>query len=223
MPAPWRTQTQRNAKRQCPSDDGGQSTNTSNGGDVAYGLTRRETDELIVQVAQMVSIHDQQIRELQACTYRKIILPATGKYGKSFIEVDTKWKRERGEGGKGAMGSKHLRLAVALLNGIYDDHQLSEEAKRVLDTHFTDMDLQTDDLGQIIQMMKWRTFQGNKDGALEFSLAPHAREAEAIIVQLLKQNNGKETQGTAPRGPAIRDIDERIRDTWRKMRAARDE
>ena len=179
-------------------------------------------DELTVRMAQMASMHDQRLRELEAAVMRKVIIPATGKYGKSFIEVDTKWKRERGEGGKGAMGSKHLRLTVALLNGIYDDDQLSEEAKRVLNTHFTDMDLQTDDLGQLIHMMKWRTSQGNKDGALEFSLAPHAREAEAILVQLLKQNNGRDTQGTAPRGPAIRNIDERISDTWRKIRTDKD-
>ena len=72
------------------------------------------------------------------------------------------------------MGSKHLRLAVALINGIYDDHQLGAEATQVLDSHFTNMDIQSDDLGKIIHMMKWRTFQGDKDGALELSLAPHA-------------------------------------------------
>ena len=99
MPAPWMQAQQRSAKRHCVSEDG-DSTNTSNSTDAAYGMTRKEMDELTVQVAQMVSIHDQQIRELQACTFRKIIMPATSKYGKSFIAVDTQWEKERSEGSK---------------------------------------------------------------------------------------------------------------------------
>ena len=43
---------------------------------------------------------------------------------------------------------------------------------------------------------------------------------DTIMVAMLTQNGGKETQGTAPRGPAIRKIDERITDTWRKTTRA---
>ena len=77
-------------------------------------------------------------------------------------------------------------------------------------------------MGQLVQLMKWRTFSGKQDGALEFSFAPNARDVDTILTKLLIQNGGRETQGTAPRGPAIRKIDERISDTWRKIRADKD-
>ena len=212
---PFLQNQQRPAKRPCMEDGGDHSTNTPNGTEGAYGMSRAEMDELTVRVAQMVSVHDQQIRELQACTYRKIIMSATGKYGESFIDVDTKWEKDRGENSKGALGSKHCRLAIALITEVYSDQQLGSDEKKTFDELFTGMDLQTDALGKMIRMMKWRTFAGNKDGALELSFAPGARIAETIMVRLMTQNGGRESQGTAPRGPAIRKIDERITDTWR--------
>ena len=56
-------------------------------------MTRGELDELTVRVAQVVSIHDVQIREHKACLYRRVIMSATGKYGKKFVAVDEQWKR----------------------------------------------------------------------------------------------------------------------------------
>ena len=97
---------------------------------------------------------------------RKVIIPATGKYGKSFIDVDAKWKKDRGEGCKGAMGSKHLRLAVALLEQIYNDPQLGADDKTALDEVFTGLDLRTGAMGDIAMMMKWRAFNSGTDGAL---------------------------------------------------------
>ena len=118
------------------------------------------------------------------------------------------------------MGSKHLRLAVALVTAVYSDPQLGADAKKTLDAVFMNMDLETDALGTKVRIMKWRTLYGNNDGALECAFAPEAREAETVLVKLLTQNGGKESHGTAPRGPAIRKMDETIADTWRKtMRA----
>ena len=120
---------------------------------------------------------------------------------------------------QGAMGSKHLRLAIALITVAYADEQLGAEARQKLDSHFTDLDLRSDAMGQLAQLMKWRTFNGEQDGALELPFAPNARDVDTILTKLLLQNGGRDTQGTAPRGPAIRKIDERISDTWRKTRA----
>ena len=114
------------------------------------------------------------------------------------------------------MGSKHLRLAIALITEVHNDQQLGMDEKKTLDTIFTDMDLHTDAMGKIVLMMKWRAFTGNNDGALELSFAPRARDVDTIMVNMLTQNGGRVSQGTAPRGPAIRKIDERIADTWRK-------
>ena len=213
-------QHQNGAKRRHMEDDGGHSTKASDGTEGAYGMNRGELDELTVRVAQMVSMHDIQIRELQACIYRKIIMSATGKYGKNFVAVDAQWKKDRGENSKGAMGSKHLRLAVALVVEAYQDQQMGADAKKTLDAVFANMDLETDALGTRVRIMKWRTFYGNSDGALEFAFAPEARDAEMVLVKLLTQNGGKESHGTAPRGPAIRKVDEKIADTWRRTQRA---
>ena len=115
------------------------------------------------------------------------------------------------------MGSKHLRLAVALIEEAYTDHQLSADARTKLDAVFMGVDLDGDALGAKVRVMKWRTLQGNKEGALEFALAPEAREAEMELVKLLTQNGGKEKHGTEPRGPAIRKVDEKLEDTWAKV------
>ena len=70
-------------------------------------------------------------------------------------------------------------------------------------------------MGELVHMMKWRVFSGGKDGALEVLCAHHARKLEAIMVKLLARNNGNFTQWTAPKGPIIRKIEDKIANTWR--------
>ena len=115
------------------------------------------------------------------------------------------------------MGSKHLRLAIALMEEAYADHMLSKEAKQKIDDGFKGVNLDGDMLGTKVTIMKWRTFKGDKDGALEFALAPEVREVEAELVKLLSLNGGKEKNGPEARGPAIRKVDEAIEDTWKKV------
>ena len=148
------------------------------------------------------------------------LMPATGKDGKSFIKVDTSWTNERGGNSKGVMGSNHLRLVIALDTEVYRDHQLVMGAKKTLDALFTDMDLHTDVLGKTVRMMKWHTFPGSNDGALELTFALGARDVDTIMARLLTQNGGRESHGAAPRGPAIRKIYDISTDVWRTtMRA----
>ena len=78
-PPPFMQNLQRPAKRPCAEDDGGHSTNTSAGTEGAYGMSRAETDELTIRVAQMVSIHDQRLRELETVVLRKVIIPRDGQ------------------------------------------------------------------------------------------------------------------------------------------------
>ena len=113
------------------------------------------------------------------------------------------------------MGSKHLRLAVALIELIYQDPQLSDEYMTTLDDIFMGMNLNSGALGELAHLMKWRVFSGGKDVPLEVACAHHARKLEVIMVKLLTRSNGKLTQGTAPKGPLIRKREDAIANTWR--------
>ena len=133
------------------------------------------------------------------------------------MTVDKEWKEERGnKERKGAMGSKHLRLAVTLLEEAYGDPLISAEGKAQLERAFKDVSLdETEQMNARVSVMKWKTFAGGKEGILEFSLAPDVRECEGELVKLLVANGGKVKAGTEVRGPAIRRVDEAIDETWR--------
>ena len=136
-----------------------------------------------------------------------------------FVEVDKKWKTDRGDqnAGKGALGSKHLRLAIVLMETAYSDPMLSDDGRKKIADGFGGVNLDGDQLNSKATIMQWRTFKGDKDGALEFSLAHDVRGVEVELVKLLTTNGGKEKHGTEPRGPGIRKIDEMIDDTWKKV------
>ena len=114
------------------------------------------------------------------------------------------------------MGSKHLRLAVVLMEEAYGGPMLNAEAKKTIEDGFGGVNLDGDQLGAKVMVMKWKTFKGGKEGVLEISLAHEVRAVEAVLVKLLTANGGKEKNGIEPRGPVIRRIDEMITDTWKK-------
>ena len=72
-------------------------------------------DEPIIQMAQMVNMNDQRIRELGQAVTLKVNIITAGRYGQLFAVEATPWENHRGEGYTGTMGSTHLRLAVALI------------------------------------------------------------------------------------------------------------
>ena len=111
------------------------------------------------------------------------------------------------------MGSKHLRLAVVLMEAAYGDPMLSDDGRKKIEDGFGGVNLDGDQLNTKVTVMKWRTFKGEKDGALEFSLAHDVRAVEAELVKLLTQNGGKEKHGPEPRGPGMRKVDEMIENT----------
>ena len=145
-------------------------------------------------------------------------MPTTGKYGKRFVAVDKQWKKDRQEQHeeKGAMGSKHLRLAIALLEEAYGDQMLGAEARKKVEAGFEGVNLDGDQLSTKIQVMKWRTFKGDRDGVFEFALAHDVKEVETELAKLLTKHGGKEKHGPEPRGPGIRKVDDLIEDTWKK-------
>ena len=79
-----------------------------------------------VVTGQLVSIHDVQIRELQAALYTRVRLPVNSTWGRLLEQTAARWKErltaretalrdgERGEDVPDP-GSKHLLLGAALI------------------------------------------------------------------------------------------------------------
>ena len=115
------------------------------------------------------------------------------------------------------MGSKHLRLAVALLEEAHGDYMASAEAKNQIEEGLKGVDLETEELSTKVTIMKWRTCKGDEEWVLEFALAPEVRGVDTELVTVLVMNGGKEKHGAEARGPAIREVDEAIEHTWKHV------
>ena len=178
-------------------------------------LTREQLDELVVKTAQLASVHDVEIRELKT-SYRRVSLGVTSRYGALLKRVDEQWKVDRGTGKTGGT-SKHVRLAVTLFGEVFGDDKVSGEVKAKLKEVFGEVDASKDEgVTPWVQVMKFRTFKGDKEGILEFKLVPELGAVEGEIVRVLQEYGGKVKSTPEPRGPLVRKVDELLEGTWRK-------
>ena len=179
------------------------------------GMSREALDELIIRTAQVTSVHDIELRELKTM-YRRVTVGANSGYGTVLREVDEAWKRDRGAG-RPLGASKHVRLAVALLGKIHEDPKTSGEVKTKLEEVFGNVDGSRDEgVAQWLQVVKWRTFKGDREGILEFKLVPELGTVEGEIVRVLTEHGGKVKTTPEPKGPMVRRVDELLEGTWRK-------
>ena len=188
----------------------GDGTGTGKG----FQMTREQLDELVVRTAQLASRHDVELREVKTM-YRRVTLTTGSKYGTALREVDEKWKKDRDRGATGG-ASKHVRLTRVLLEMIYDDAKTEESAKTKLREVFGGKQGNEADMGPYVNVMKWRTFQGGKEGIVEFKLVPELGELEGELVRVLREYGGKVKTGPEPRGPAVRKVDDLLEGTWGK-------
>ena len=152
-------------------------------------MSREALDEFIIRTAQVTSVHDIELRELKTM-YRRVTMGANSNYGTVLREVDENWKRDRGSG-RPLGASKHVRLAVALLGKIHEDPKTSGEVKAKLEEVFGNVDGSRDEgVAQWLQVVKWRTFKGDREGILEFKLVPELGTVEGEIVRVLVEHGG---------------------------------
>ena len=182
-----------------------------------YGKTREEMDDLTIRMAQVVSLHDVAVRELRT-VFRRVKMPLTNRYAERLDAVGKEWASRMKLGGdQRPKDSKHVRLAANLLEAMYGNAEdLPEGLKKRLEELFKGKESTGGVIEGAVNVMKWRTFKEGKDGILEFRMAPEMADVEAMIVRVLVQGGGTEVTGTDVKGPQVREMEEAIKDTWRR-------
>ena len=185
-------------------------------------LNTEEVLDLAVRTAQLVSIHDIRLRELSA-TVPQVRVPLTSSYGGAVKSVDTEWKghmtaynkqKKNGEDPQ-SLGSKHVRLAKAILNTLYADPGTPEAIEtRLAERWGGQGDGTTDKVMKDVQIMKWRPGRDLKTGVLEFKLVTELADVEQALIARLEQNGGQQLVGVAPRGQRARELDALLDGTW---------
>ena len=206
-------------KKRAAENGAGIASGTQGGGsqgESKYGMTMQQVEELAVRTAQVLSLHDVRLRELSTML-RRVRLPVGSAYGKAMVDVDTKWKAVRKDGGKHE-GSKHLRLAAVLLEMLYQTTQDGDETRKVLTERWSGKDTSTPEfLGTDVRVMKWRTLKNGKEGVLEFMMVPELAFVERELLRVLTGVQGaQEMFGLESKGPQIREVEEMIEGTWRR-------
>ena len=193
---------------------GGGSSSQDGGG--AYGLTRGELDTLCVRVAQVVSIHDHQIRELKTLL-RRVRLPTSGRVGKELTKMDKEWKEAVRAGRAERLGNKHAKLAVRVIDAVFDDPSIGAQDKDTMKTALSGVDASKEgEVERCVNVMKWKELKGGKEGILEFRLVAELAAVEGIMVKVLGASGGTVLTTPEPRQPQIRDVDELIQGTWKR-------
>ena len=178
--------------------------------------------DMAVRTAQLVTIHDQQLRELKAMV-PQFKVPLGSAYGMQLQQVDVQWKQLREEntrlrkaGGQVVdMGSKHLRLGARLVEASFHDPALKVEVREMLEGRWKG--LNTNDpniMAEDVLMVKWRATRDNKSGILEVQFAPQLSAFQEELHRLLLVHGSTRLAGTAPKGPRTRAVEDAIEATW---------
>ena len=181
-----------------------------------YGLTVAQVEELAVRTAQVLSLHDVRLREFGTIT-RRVKLPLASAYGKILSEVDGKWKTTRRDGGT-LDGSKHLKLAVVMLERLHQGLAEGDEIKTLLETRWHGKDTTSPAfLGTDVRVVKWKTLKNKREGVVEFMLVPELAEVERTLLRVLTAESGaEELTGMESKGPQVREVESLLEGTWRR-------
>ena len=189
-----------------------------------------ELTELTHAIGQLVVVQDARIREL-GTVFRCVLMPRGSPIADRMEKMDEEWKRastsynlrKANGGGAEKLGSKHLRVAAVLLNGIHADPQTKQEVKEELQTRWEGKDTNTPEfLEADVKVAKWRVSRDGKHGILEFKLTETLMAVEEEIIRVLLHHGGTLKSGPGPKGERVRDVEKRLEGTWTRTRGERD-
>ena len=175
-------------------------------------------EELTASMGHLMVAHDIRIREL-GTAFRVLLIPKGCTFALNFERVDAKWKQDtadyykrREENGESEqIGSKHLRIAATLLEGVYGDAQTKDKIKETLKARWEGKDTtNVTFLEGDIKIAKWRMGKDGKNGILEFKLTETLMEVEEEIIRVLIHHGATLKTGPGPRGDRIRDLERRL-------------
>ena len=117
------------------------------------------------------------------------------------------------------MGSKHVRLAISLIDTLFDDVGVKAEVRSFLVERYKDKDKSNPDtLGADVRLVKWRTSMDGKNGILELRRSDEMRTVEQELVRRIVENGGMELMGVPPKAGRARELDDMLKDTWAHTR-----
>ena len=182
--------------------------------------------DLAVRTSQLVSIHDVRLRELSVLI-PQVRVPLKSSYGAALQKVDADWKKAmataREQKSKGEtterLGSKHVRLAMGLIDTLFDDVGVKKEVRDFLVTRYQDKDkTNPETLAVDVRLVKWRTSMDGKNGILEIRFGDEMKTVEQEVIRRIVENGGVELTGVPPKAARVRELDDMLKDTWAHTR-----
>ena len=190
-------------------------------------------DMLQAEMAQLLSIHDIQLRELQASVYTRMKVPLRGPWGRALDGANAHWRKmneQRQVDIRAGMtpenatspGSKHLMLGVAILQQAAVDSGMPRELRDRITQRYEAADKSGTAFvdGDVI-IATWTQHRDGVTGGLQFKLCQELQEVEAGIAMAIAASGGQRHTGPAPKGTRVRNIEKHIQGTWARTAAVR--
>lgn len=166
--------------------------------------------DLLLAVAKLSLKSAEEVKELQAATFRTIIVPADCDFATAAKDATTAFADQtRGKGGKHDLGEPHVHLWSAVVGVALK--VAGPESQDALKAHVDEANRGGPKslLNKVTYARMKKTFD-KKYVRFYFSVVPSMDPILDIIMSLLTKIGGQEKYGTAPRSGLERDIQSKL-------------
>ena len=166
--------------------------------------------DLLVALAKLSLRTADEVKKLQAATFRTILVPADCDFVTAAKNATTAFAdRTRGKGGKHDLGEPHVHLWSAVIGVALDS--VPAEAKATLQNHVDDANRggPSSLLNKVMYARMKKTFD-KKFMRFYFSVHPSVEGILDIVMAALTKVGGQEKYGTAPKSSLERDIQAKL-------------
>ena len=166
--------------------------------------------DLLVALAKLSLRTADEVKELQAATFRTILVPADCDFVTAAKNATTAFAdRTRGKGGKHDLGEPHVHLWSAVIGVALAS--VPQEAKASLQNHVDEANRggPSSLLNKVMYARMKKTFD-KKFMRFYFSVHPSMEGILDIVMTALTKVGGQEKYGTAPKSSLERDIQAKL-------------
>ena len=166
--------------------------------------------EMLIAIAKLSLKNADDVKELQAATFRTIIVPADCDFATAAKDATTAFAdRTRGKDGKHDLGEPHVHLWSAVVGVAL--RSASDDAKTILQTHVDEANSGGPQslLSKVTYARMKKTFD-KKYVRFYFSVHHSIDSVLDVIMSALTKIGGQEKHGTAPRSSLEREVQAKL-------------